>query len=266
MKISDVFPTNYVGMREHKVEQTAVEPTTVTAATRRGADHEFGSQATDLKLSLVEAYSRAFTTALRGKFAQLWYIDAFAGTGERTERVPATHFMGTLVTPEKVIRHRGSARIAIEIQPAFDKLIFVEKKPRAVRALHELREQHLGRDIEVIVGDANREIPKLLQFVNWRQIRAVMFLDPYGMTVDWKTLEAIAKTGAIDVWFLFSLSGLYRQAARRADGIDATKRGTPVTAGAQGRKGTPAIFTFLRHGEPKSGRNRTRDAHCQSHT
>jgi three-Cys-motif partner protein len=44
------------------------------------------------------------------------------------------------------------------------------------------------------------------------------------MTVDWKTLEAIAKTGAIDVWFLFSLSGLYRQAARRADGIDATKR------------------------------------------
>jgi len=212
-------------MHERKGKQIVVEPTTiVTAAARRAADHEFGSQATDFKLSLVEAYSRAFTTALRGKFAQLWYIDAFAGTGERTERVPATHFMGTLVTPEKVIRHRGSARIAIEIQPAFDKLVFVEKKPRAVRALHELREQHLGRDIEVIAGDANREIPKLIQPVNWRQIRAVMFLDPYGMTVDWKTLESIAKTGAIDVWFLFSLSGLYRQAARRADGIDATKR------------------------------------------
>ena len=205
-------------------EQIGVEPTTTIAPTaRRAADHEFGSQATDLKLSLVEAYSRAFTTALRGKFAELWYIDAFAGTGERTERVPATHFMGSLV-PEQVIRHRGSARIAIEIQPAFDKLIFVEKKPRAVQALHDLREQHLHRDIEVIAGDANREIPKLLRSVNWRRIRAVMFLDPYGMTVDWKTLEAIAKTGSIDLWFLFSLSGFCRQAARRADRIDEIKR------------------------------------------
>ena len=112
----------------------------------------------------------------------------------------------------------------LRIQPAFDKLIFVEKKPRAVQALHDLREQHLHRDIEVIAGDANREIPKLLRSVNWRRIRAVMFLDPYGMTVDWKTLEAVAETGAIDLWFLFSLSGFNRQAARRADRIDEIKR------------------------------------------
>jgi three-Cys-motif partner protein len=51
-----------------------------------------------------------------------------------------------------------------------------------------------------------------------------MFLDPYGMSVGWETLTAIAETGAIDVWFLFSLSGLYRQAARSADAIDADKR------------------------------------------
>jgi len=51
-----------------------------------------------------------------------------------------------------------------------------------------------------------------------------MFLDPYGMTVDWATLKAIASTRAIDVWYPFSLSGLYRQAARRIDSIDPTKR------------------------------------------
>ena len=48
------------------------------------ADHEFGSQATELKLSVVEAYLHAFTTELRGKFSELWYIDAFAGTGARS--------------------------------------------------------------------------------------------------------------------------------------------------------------------------------------
>jgi three-Cys-motif partner protein len=44
------------------------------------------------------------------------------------------------------------------------------------------------------------------------------------MSVDWETLKAIALTGAIDVWFLFSLSGLYRQAARNAAAIDEDKR------------------------------------------
>lgn len=189
------------------------------------ADHEFGSQATELKLSVVEAYLRAFTKALRGKFSELWYIDAFAGTGERTERVPARHggFLGATV-PESIVRRRGSAKIAIDIDPPFDRLIFVEQRPRAVEALREIRDQHAGRNIHVIAGDANDEIRKIISHTNWQRIRAVMFLDPYGMSVDWQTLQDIAKTQAIDVWYLFSLSGLYRQAARSAAAIDDDKR------------------------------------------
>src|SRR5882757_4338137 len=49
-------------------------------------DHEFGDQHTELKLSIVEKYLKFFTTALRGKFKEHWYIDAFAGTGSRTVR------------------------------------------------------------------------------------------------------------------------------------------------------------------------------------
>ena len=49
-------------------------------------DHEFGDQHTELKLSIVQKYLKFFTTALRGKFEELWYIDAFAGTGSRTVR------------------------------------------------------------------------------------------------------------------------------------------------------------------------------------
>jgi three-Cys-motif partner protein len=32
-----------------------------------------------------------------------------------------------------------------------------------------------------------------------------LFLDPYGMDVSWKTIEAIANTRAIDLWYLFPL-------------------------------------------------------------
>lgn len=35
--------------------------------------------------------------------------------------------------------------------------------------------------------------------------RAVVFLDPYGMETEWKTIELIAQTKAIDLWILFPL-------------------------------------------------------------
>ena len=54
--------------------------------------------------------------------------------------------------------------------------------------------------------------------------RGVAFLDPFGMDVDWTTLEAISQTQVFDVWYLFSLSGLYRQATRNPLHIDDTKR------------------------------------------
>ena len=49
-------------------------------------DHEFGGQHTEIKLSIVEGYLKSYATALRPKFKELWYIDAFAGTGARTVR------------------------------------------------------------------------------------------------------------------------------------------------------------------------------------
>lgn len=45
---------------------------------------------------------------------------------------------------------------------------------------------------------------------NWSKKRAVLFLDPFGMQVEWKVIEAIANTKAIDLWYLFPLSGVGR--------------------------------------------------------
>lgn len=189
-------------------------------------DHEFGAQHTELKLSIVERYLKSFLTALRSHFRQLWFIDAFAGTGSRTVRVEARK--GDLIdapAPERVEQRRGSAKIAIEVTPPFDRLVFIDNKPSHCKALRELAKQHADRDIVVIEGDANRAIQSLIkQRRDWKSTRVVMFLDPYGMDVAWPTLEAIAETKAIDVWFLFSLSGLYRQATRNSGDIDASKR------------------------------------------
>jgi three-Cys-motif partner protein len=188
-------------------------------------DHEFGSQDTDLKLAIVEQYLKQFSIALSGKFPELWYIDAFAGTGKRTVRVEARGSdLFDAATPERIEQRRGSAQIAIDIEPEFNRIIFVEQKPSYCAALNELRAAHSSRRIDVIEGDANSEIISLIRSTDWRKVRAVMFLDPYGMDVEWRTLEAIARTKAIDLWYLFSLSGLYRQATRDVSNIDSSKR------------------------------------------
>lgn len=188
-------------------------------------DHEFGGQHTELKLSIVESYLQAYTKALRGKFEELWYIDAFAGTGARTVRVEGRDGnMFEEPVPEQVEQRRGSAQIAIDVTPGFDRIIFIESKPRYCAALRELAVRYPDRDITVVEGDANRSIQNAIRWDGWRTTRAVLFLDPYGMEVEWGTLEAVAATGAIDVWFLFPLAGLYRQATRRLDDIDTSKR------------------------------------------
>lgn len=50
--------------------------------------------------------------------------------------------------------------------------------------------------IDIQQGDANEKIQALCA-KSWRSRRAVLFLDPYGMQVEWQTIEAIARTKAI---------------------------------------------------------------------
>jgi three-Cys-motif partner protein len=190
-----------------------------------GEEHEFGGQHTEIKLELVEKYLRAYMSALRRKFNHLWYIDAFAGTGSRTVRVEARD--GDLFdapAPARTETRRGSARIALDVTPAFDRLIFMDASAEHCAALQELKAAYPGRGIDILQGDANRLIQDQIRWDGWKSTRAVMFLDPYGMEVEWDTLKAVAQTRAIDVWYLFSLSGLYRQAARNINSVDAAKR------------------------------------------
>jgi three-Cys-motif partner protein len=188
-------------------------------------DHEFGGQHTELKLSIIEGYLHAFTTALRPRFKNLWYIDAFAGTGSRTVRTERKGASLVEAPAEEVVeRRRGSAQIAIDTRPVFDFLVFIEKNKNYVAALNELAALNLQRSIVVAEEDANTAIRRLVATNRWDDKRAIVFLDPYGMEVEWSTLEAIASTRAIDVWFLFPLAGLFRQATRRLTDIDRYKR------------------------------------------
>lgn len=175
-------------------------------------EHSFGGVWTLIKLEALVRYLVAFNNALSKQNFTRVYIDAFAGTG----RCDIT------VDGEKK-NVDGSARRALCINPPFHKFCFIELKARKLAALRALEAEHPGKSIEVIHDDANAALKAICGNYDWRNTRAVLFLDPYGLHVEWPTLEAIAKTGAIDVWYLFPYSGLYRQAAKNTDAMDSDK-------------------------------------------
>jgi three-Cys-motif partner protein len=192
----------------------------VTAKKPPDQAHSFGGDWTEVKLGVLSKYLHAYTTALQEQptkarpFTKL-YIDAFAGTGyrqapesnspdsTRTAKLP----FPDLADPEPQRLLEGSAARALKTDPPFQRYIFIERSPERCRQLEELRKEFpsAASRITIIQGEANAEIQRRCASAGWRSQRAVLFLDPYGMAVEWETIAAVAKTRSIDLWVLYPL-------------------------------------------------------------
>lgn len=180
----------------------------------RGTANKFGGFWTADKLSVLESYLGFYSKALKNQPFELVYIDAFAGTGR-------CHIKG-LNGRHQVID--GSATIALNCSPPFQSYRFIEKKPAHQVELQELISKHPnGHLARVSKGTAQDMLPMILLGLDWTRWRGVLFLDPFGLQVTWSLLQQVAATKALDVFFLVSLSGLYRQAAVRESAIDEGK-------------------------------------------
>lgn len=184
---------------------------------------DFGGPWTEEKLTRVRKYLSAYATIMSKQSFRFAYIDAFAGTGYRT--LKESENSSELMFPEMVESEvqnflDGSARVALEVEPHFDKYIFIEKDKHRFSELRRLKDDfpHLNDRIELVQADGNAHVRRLCRY-NWLSTRrrAVLFLDPYGMEVKWQTIEAIANTKAIDLWLLFPL-GVAVNRLLRVDG------------------------------------------------
>src|SRR5580704_2316600 len=163
--------------------------------------HHFGGPWTVEKLDALRAYLVGYAQALKNQPFRRYYIDAFAGTGDRA--VKRQEAASLLDIPELDVLTKGSARVALEIEPPFHRYIFIEKRRRRSSALEHLKSEFPNRSIEILNEDANTAVQRICRDTDWRSNRAVLFLDPYGMQVSWETLVAAAATKAIDVWMLY---------------------------------------------------------------
>ena len=170
----------------------------------------FGGAHTEKKLEKLTAYLTAYATALKKQRFKTIFFDAFAGTGA----IPVATEDGLFEQPDRLPFIEGSAVRAFSVEPCFDEYIFVEKDKRKFLSLCGLRDRfpHHGQRMYFQNNDANQALATFCRVRDWQKCRAVVFLDPFGNQVEWSTIEAIAATEAIDLWYLFPAGlGVHRQ-------------------------------------------------------
>lgn len=159
---------------------------------------KFGDKRTLEKLEILESYAKLYVKVLSGpKFNPTkHYIDAFAGAG---------HFMPR--HSDKI--EEGSALRIIKLD--FDYFHFIEQNASHVKKLKSaLRHVGIEEKLHMHQDDANDAIPEILDKLNKKDNRALIFLDPFGLSVKWKTLKYIAESKICDVIYLFPVHSVLR--------------------------------------------------------
>lgn len=178
---------------------------------RKTIQQEYGGWWTERKLHLLGLYLEAYMVILRQhSYLAPVYIDAFAGTGQRRVK-PGTSSEGTT--------QKGSAMVALEVaEPAFRQYIFIEKSLAKCRELETLKVEYPERanHIQIVNQEASTFLTQWCSQID-PKLRAVVFLDPFGMQVEWSLLKALAATQVVDLWLLVPLGmGANRLMTRNA--------------------------------------------------
>jgi three-Cys-motif partner protein len=164
------------------------------------------------KLDALRQYLNFYTTVLKNQGHWLkgtFFVDAFSGPGlsKVRKKAKAASLFFPEEEPEQEEYLKGSPRVALEIANPFSSYLFIDNDKQRVAELEALKEEHAGTaTIEVKKGDANDEIQRwLASGIDWKHHRGVVFLDPFGTQLSWATIEAIARTGALEVIINFPL-------------------------------------------------------------
>ena len=177
-------------------------------------EHSFGGTWTEIKLLRLEKYLKAYTKIFdvneKAQYLNTTYVDAFAGTGYYSHKNKSVEGLLSLLPEleeaETQSFLKGSAQIALDIEPSFDRYLFIEQEQEYTNELHRLRNTHYENrhKIEIMQAEANSALNSWCTQQDWSKQRAVVFLDPYALEIKWPTLEVLGST-KVDLWLLWPI-------------------------------------------------------------
>ena len=171
----------------------------------------WGGQWTEDKLDAFEKYVKAYLTIMnsyRDKYNwKLIYFDGFAGSGSRIQPTDDNKADNRLFAEYNISEedtYKGAAERVLNIaQRGFDSYYFIDKdKDSSNKLKQKLSKYEDSKDLNFINSDANEELYKLADRMhNNKSISSLVLLDPFGMQVDWASIENLKGTRT-DLWIL----------------------------------------------------------------
>lgn len=155
--------------------------------------NQFGGTWTEAKMEIIVSYAQAYLTIMNKQpWAKTIYFDGFAGSGLINSKEDGEFKKGTALRILDIVEPRP-----------FDIYYFVElnEKYKALLESH-IQSSYFGRNAHVVKADCNEKLGKLAGYLkDNRDYRALAFIDPYGMSVNWQSIEAVKGLG-VDLWIL----------------------------------------------------------------
>ena len=159
--------------------------------------NKFGGKWTAQKIEIVVDYAKAYLTIMN-KYPQFkrLYFDGFAGSGDIYKNNK---------TDLEIIKGTAVRILEINIPCSFDMYYFVEKDEKNKNELEMIIQERFPLKKEkcyVVSGDCNDKLISMSNFLKLnRNYRVLAFIDPYGMSVNWSSIEVLKNLG-IDLWIL----------------------------------------------------------------
>lgn len=170
-------------------------------------NYSWGGPWTEKKLEAFLKYVRAYLTIMnKYPHYKTIYFDGFAGSGERKTVVNSDVLKLIDLEEDDQNVYQGAAERLMRLPKpfTFNYYYFIEKD---LASLEKLKEK-LGalsvendRKTEFRSGDCNIQLANLSQALLGSPLAALIFLDPFGMQVDWESIAKLKNTHS-DIWIL----------------------------------------------------------------
>jgi three-Cys-motif partner protein len=166
----------------------------------------WGGKWTEKKLDAFEKYVRSYLTIMKkNPYWKTVYFDGFAGSGTRKRDINSELFNNLEITEEEELTYRGAAERVLGIKDlGFDYYYFIDLKEDSVVHLEKrLMSLPVSKDktLAFRAGDANSWILELARALHAKKMAALIFLDPFGMQINWESISALQGTRS-DIWIL----------------------------------------------------------------
>lgn len=157
--------------------------------------HKFGGPWTEKKIEIFIKYLNAYLQIMKNKPFKLIYFDGFAGSGKIEKKSQY----------KSLIEGVASKVLSISEPRTFDIYYLVEldrKKGKELERILKKKNPEKSKNVFVQISDCNEKLISLAGYLKSNKLnRALAFIDPHGMEVNWNSIIVFKDLG-IDMWVL----------------------------------------------------------------